>query len=120
MSRFRTYAEIFDGKLPEDFGVSVVKGTSLTIPGQGSDLAQVIASIVKLPPMDARDYDMPAGQEVDIRSLAVKTELDAMYLAEGRNLAEDAKVRQNERKQAKKANDAEKDEGVSTENADKE
>lgn len=108
MSRFITYAEILDGKLPSDFGVSVVKGSSLTIPGQGSDLAQIIASIVKLPPLDERTFDSPSGEDPDIRSLAVKTEFDSMYLAEGKNLAEDASERQKARRAAKEASEEEK------------
>lgn len=105
MSRFFTYLDILEGKVPEDFGVSVVKGSSLTIPGQGSDLGQIITSIVKLPPLDERTFDTPSGEELDIRFLAVKTELEGLYPAEGGNLAEDAIVRQNARKQAKKENE---------------
>lgn len=118
-SMFRTYAEIFSGKVPEDFGVSHIKGTSMTIPGQGSDLAQIIASIVKLPPLDERDFDFAAGQEVDERSAQIKAELDTMYVAEGRNLAEDAKARQEARRRAKNEDiDKADDESSKEENAE--
>lgn len=103
MSRFVTYQQVYDNKMPEDFGVSKIEGTSMTIPGQGSDLSQIIASIVKLPPLDERNFDVPSGVEPDMRSLAVKTDLDALYLSEGKNLAEDAKERQNARKAQKNA-----------------
>lgn len=110
MERFITYGQILDGKMPEDFGTAKVSGSSLTIPGQGSDLAQIIASIVKLPPLDERTFDSPSGVEPDIPSLAVKTELDRMYLAEGKNLAVDALERQKARKAAKEASEEEKKE----------
>lgn len=105
MSRFRQYY----GEVPENFGVSVVEGTSMTIPGQGSDLAQIIASIVKLPTLDERTFDVGSGQDPDIRSLTVQTDLNGLYEAEGRNLAEDAKVRQKQRKAAKEAEEKEKE-----------
>lgn len=110
MSRFITYAQVFDAKVEKDFGVSKIAGSSLTIPGQGSDLAQIIASIVKLPPLDERTFDVPSGQEPDIRALAVKTDLDGLYTPEGVNLAEEAKVRQNARNEAKKASENDKEE----------
>lgn len=111
MELFRTYREIFSGEVPKDFGVEVIKGSSLTIPGQGSDLAQIISSIVKLPPLDERNFDVPSGQDPDLRSLAVKTDLDGLYTPEGVNLAEDAKARQEAREHAKNADsDKEKDE----------
>lgn len=110
MSRFFTYSQILDGKVPSDFGVAAPGGSSLTIPGQGSDLAQIIASIVKLPPLDERTFDSPSGEEPDFRSLAVKTELDGLYPAEGKNLAEDASERQKARKAAKEASEDEKKE----------
>lgn len=103
MSRFRTYAEICDGKVADDFGVSKIAGTSLTIPGQGSDLAQIIASIVKLPPLDERTFDVPSGVEPDVRALAVKTDLEAFYTPEGVNFAKDAKERQKAKEEAEKA-----------------
>lgn len=105
----RTYAEIFSGKVPEDFGISKTKGSSLTIPGQGSDLAAIIQSIVKLPPLDERTFDVGSGADPDIRALQIKTDLDALYQAEGVNLAEDAKARQKARKEAKDADDADKE-----------
>lgn len=105
MSRFIIYAEICAGKVADDFGVSKIAGSSLTIPGQGSDLAQIIASIVKLPPLDERTFDVPSGVEPDVRSLAVKTDLDALYTPEGVNLARDAKERQKAKEEAKKANE---------------
>lgn len=104
--------DIHEHKIKEDFGVAVVKGSSLTIPGQGSDLASIIASITKLPPIDERDYDSPAGVEPDLRYLSIKTDLDGVYLAEGKNLAEDAKVRQNARNEAKKGNDDTKEDDL--------
>lgn len=110
---FRTTKQIL-ADTPNDFGVSVVPGTSMTIPGQGSDLAQIIASIVKLPPLDERTFDTPAGQEPDLRSLAVKTELDALYTPEGVNLAEDAKVRQDARKRAEEDAKKEKEKEPAT------
>lgn len=104
MSRFRTYAEICDAKVAEDFGVSKIAGSSLTIPGQGSDLAQIIASVVKLPPLEERgSYDVPSGAEPDVRALAVKTDLEALYTPEGVNLAKDAKERQKAKEEAEKA-----------------
>lgn len=103
MSRFITYAQVFDAKVEKDFGVSKIAGSSLTIPGQGSDLAQIIASIVKLPALDERTFDVPSGQEPDIRALAVKTDLEALYTAEGVNLAKDAKERQKAKEEAEKA-----------------
>lgn len=114
MSRFFTYLDMFEGKVPDDFGVSVVKGSSLTIPGQGSDLAQIITSIVKLPPLDERTFDSPSGEAPDLRSLAVKTDLEALYLAEGLNLADDALVRQNARKQADDENEEKEDKPAMT------
>lgn len=105
--------------MPEDFGVDIVKGSSLTIPGQGSDLSQIISSIVKLPPIDERTFDVGSGEELDERSLAVKTALDGLYLAEGKNLAEDAQERQKARKAAKQENSEAKDEGASTEDDNK-
>lgn len=105
MSRYLTPAMIADAKLPKDFGVSRIKGTSMTIPGQGSDLAAIVQSIVKLPPLDERTFDVSANSEPDIRALQIKTDLDALYTPEGVNLAEEAKVRQNEREKAKNASD---------------
>lgn len=118
MGRFITYAEIFDGKVPENFGVSVIEGTSMTIPGQGSDLAQIIASIVKLPPLDERTFDVGSNEDPDLRSLSVKTDLDGLYGPEGSNIAEDAVKRQKARKEAKEAQEKEKAER--SENADAE
>lgn len=103
MSKFRNYAQIIDGDVSADFGVSHVAGSSLTIPGQGCDLAQIIESIVKLPPLDERTFDVPASEEPDIRALAVKTDLEALYTPEGVALAEQVQER---RKAAKKAKEA--------------
>lgn len=110
MSRFFTYAQILDGKVEKDFGVAKVVGTSMTIPGQGSDLAQIIASIVKLPPPDERNFDVPSGSDLDIRSLAVKTALDGIYLAEGVALAEEAQKRKDGRKKAEETKEKTKEE----------
>lgn len=104
MSRFVTYAQICDAKVAEDFGVSKIAGSSLTIPGQGSDLAQIIASIVKLPPLEERgSYDVSSGEDPDVRALAVKTDLEGLYTPEGVNLAKDAKERQKAKEEAEKA-----------------
>ncbi len=110
MARFYTYAALYDGKVPEDFGVSKTRGSSLTIPGQGCDLAQIISSIVKLPPLDERTFDCPSGSEPDINVLAVKTALDGTYLAEGKNMAEDAIERKKGREKVKEVNDEKKEE----------
>ena len=112
MSRFRTYSQIFSGEVPEDFGVSHVKGSSLTIPGQGCDLEQIIESIVKLPPLDERTFDVPAGQDPDTRALSVKVDLDELYVPEGVALAESVQER---RKAAKEAKEAKEGEGSTTE-----
>lgn len=119
MSRFLTYSEILSGKAPK-YGEAVVKGSSLTIPGQGCDLAQIISSIVKLPPLDERSFDCPAGESPDTQKLAIKVELDSMYLAEGKNLAEDASARQKGRKEAKEAAEKEKADEGNKENDDDE
>lgn len=103
MSRFRTYAQILDSTLPADFGVSHISGSSLTIPGQGCDLAQIIESIVKLPPLDERTFDVPAAEEPDVRALAVRTDLDGLYIPEGVALAEQVQERRKAAKQAKEA-----------------
>ena len=100
MLRFLKYSDIFDGAHVSNV-VCTVSGSSLTIPGQGQDLAQIISSIVKLPPLDERTFDVSTGEEPDVRALAVKTELDALYTPEARNLAEDAQERQKARKKAK-------------------
>ena len=109
MPRFFKYSEILDGKVPDGFGLAVVKGSSLTIPGQGQDLAQIISSIVKLPPLDERTFDVPAGVEPDTRALAVSTDLDGLYKAEQVNVAEAAQERQKERKKAKEEAEKEKE-----------
>lgn len=101
--RFVTFSQILDNKVDPDFGVSVVKGSSLTIPGQGCDLMQIIESIVKLPPLDERTFDVRQGEEPDIRSLSVKVDLDAMYTPEGVALAEEAQVRRKAKETANKA-----------------
>lgn len=101
MSRFLSYSQILDGDVPENFGHSFVSGSSMTIPGQGQDLAQIISSIVKLPPLDERSFDVRSGEEPDIRVLAVKTELESLYAPEASNAADDAQERQKARKKAK-------------------
>lgn len=111
MSKFRNYSQILDNDFPVDFGVSRVAGSSLTIPGQGCDLAQIIESIVKLPPLDERTFDVPASEDPDVRALAVKTDLDALYLPEGVALAEQAQER---RKAAKKAKEVPKEKETPT------
>lgn len=113
MSRFITYAQIFDGKIPSDFGVSVVKGSSLTIPGQGCDLMQIIESIVKLPPLDERTFDVPSGEEPDIDSLNVSVALDSMYTPEGVELAHSVLERRKAEEKAKETKEegADVDEG---------
>lgn len=114
MSRFVTYAEILAGKVPEDFGSAKIAGTSMTIPGQGSDLAQIVASIVKLPPLDERTFDVPSGEEPDVRALAVKTDLDALYVPEGVALAEEAQKRKESRKKAEEKKEETKEEPATT------
>lgn len=116
MARFFKYSQILDGKVPEGFGLAVVKGSSLTIPGQGQDLAQIISSIVKLPPLDERTFDVPSGVDPDTRALAVSTQLDGLYKAEQVNVAEAAQVRQKERKKAKE--EAEKENAEKEERSD--
>lgn len=103
MSTLRGWFDHFQ-KMDPDFGVSHVEGSSLTIPGQGSDLQLIIQSIVKLPPLDERTFDVPANEEPDTQRLAIKAEIEHLYPSEGRNLAEDAKERQEARKAAKTAN----------------
>ena len=114
MSRFYTLSQILNNKLPADFGVARPQGSSMTIPGQGSDLAQIIASIVKLPPLDERNFDSPAGVEPDVRSLVVKTELDGMYTPEGVALAEEAQKRKDARKKAEVEKEETKEEPATT------
>lgn len=113
MSRFLTYSQIFDGKVPADRGVSIVKGSSLTIPGQGCDLMQIIESVVKLPPLDERTFDVPTGQDPDVRSLQVKLDLEQVYQADGVALAEDALARRKAKETAKESKEqgADDDEG---------
>lgn len=103
MSRYLTYADIAEGKLPSDFGVSKTSGSSMTIPGQGSDLAQIISSIVKLPPLDERTFDSPSGVDPDVDRITVSTELDSLYPATAQSLAEDADKRIKARKKAVEA-----------------
>lgn len=98
--RFLKYSEILDGAHVSHV-VCTVSGSSLTIPGQGQDLAQIISSIVKLPPLDERTFDSPAGVEPDVRVLTVKTALDSMYAPEASNAADDAQERQKARKKVK-------------------
>lgn len=122
MSRFLTPIMILDGKVPEDFGISKISGSSLTIPGQGSDLAQIIASVVKLPPIDERTFDVSSDGTMDPRALQVKTDLDALYPAEQRNAGLDARERQKARENAgtKEVQAPEdKDDKPSEENEDK-
>lgn len=122
MSRFLTPIMILDGKVPEDFGISKISGSSMTIPGQGSDLAQIIASVVKLPPIDERSFDVSSDGTLDPRALQLKTDLDALYLAEQRNAGLDARERQKARENAgTKVDQAheDKDDKPSEENEDK-
>lgn len=113
MGRFLTYSDILSNKVGDDFGVSQPGGTSLTIPGQGSDLSQIIASIVKLPPLDERTFDCPAGTQPDERALQVGLDLEGMYKPEAVNLASDAAERKKARKLAEEAsNEADKSEGT--------
>lgn len=114
MARFVKLSQILDGKVEKDFGVAKIAGSSMTIPGQGSDLAQIISSIVKLPPLDERNFDSPAGVDPDIRSLAVKTELDGMYTPEGVALAEEAQKRKDARKKAEEKKEETKEEPATT------
>lgn len=113
MSRFVTYADILNAKLPEDFGSSKVKGSSLTIPGQGCNLMQIIESIVKLPPLDERTFDVRSGEEPDIDSLKVSVALDSLYTPEGVALAESVVERRKAAQTVKEAKEegADADEG---------
>lgn len=97
---FLTYSDILDGAHFSHV-VCTVSGSSMTIPGQGQDLAQIISSIVKLPPLDERTFDVPASVEPDVRVLTVQTELQGLYAPEASNAADDAQVRQKGRKKAK-------------------
>lgn len=81
----------------------------MTIPGQGQDLAQIISSIVKLPPLDERTFDVPSGVDPDTRALAVSVDLDGLYKAEQVNVAEAAQERQKERNKAKEEAEKEKE-----------
>lgn len=103
MSRFKTYADILEAKVAQGFGCSVVKGSSLTIPGQGCDLMQIIESIAKLPPLDERTFDVFSGEEPDIDSLRISAALDSMYVPEGVALAESALARRKAAQTSKKA-----------------
>lgn len=92
--------------LPAEFGVSHTTGTSLTIPGQGSDLAVIIQSIVKLPPIQEREYT-----EDELRLMQMDAEVETMYAPERVALAEEAQERQKSRKLQKQEaqKDAEKE-----------
>lgn len=120
MARFFKYSQILSGDVPEGFGTANVVGSSMTIPGQGQDLAQIISSIVKLPPLDERTFDVGSGEEPDVRALAVKTDLEGLYEAEGVNLAQEAQERQKARKKAKEeaAQAKEPDAELATEEGD--
>lgn len=109
MSTLRGWFEPL-GEMPKEFTENAVKGTSMTVPGQGSDLALIIQSIVKLPPLDERTFDSPAGEDPDVERLALKVELDSMYAPEGAAQAEIAAERQKARKAEKAAAEATKDE----------
>lgn len=98
---------LYDKKgLPADFGVSHMTGTSLTIPGQGSDLAAIIQSIVKLPPLQEREYT-----EDELRLMQFEAEMESVYSPERVALAEEAQERQKSRKLQKQEaqKDAEKE-----------
>ena len=99
--RFRTYSQILSGVAPVNPGAAKVVGSSLTIPGQGCDLMQIIESIVKLPPLDERTFDTRADQEPDIRSLQTDMDLQQMYVGDGVAFAEAAKSRIEERRKLK-------------------
>lgn len=103
MSRFLTYSQILDKKIPDGRGISVVKGSSLTIPGQGCDLMQIIESVVKLPPLDERTFDVPTGQDPDVRFLQVQLDLENVYQADGVALAEEALARRKAKETAKES-----------------
>lgn len=92
--------------LPAEFGLSHTTGTSLTIPGQGSDLAVIIQSIVKLPPIQEREYT-----EDELRLMQLDAEVETMYAPERVALAEEAQERQKSRKLQKQEaqKDAEKE-----------
>lgn len=117
--RFRTYSQILSGVQPENPGTAKVVGSSLTIPGQGCDLMQIIESIVKLPPLDERSFDTPSGQDPDIRSLQADMDLQSMYVGDGVAFAEAAKSRIEERRKLKQEQTKkEEGEGMKVENDD--
>lgn len=99
-------------------GVSHPAGTSLTIPGQGSDLALIIKSIVKLPPIDERAFDVSSSDDPDTRELSLRMEMESLYRAEALNEAEAAQERQLSRKKAKELADKEKENEQSEDDAD--
>lgn len=117
MSTLRGWFDLL-ADMPKEFTDNAVKGTSMTVPGQGSDLALIIQSIVKLPPLDERTFDSPAGEDPDIERLGLKVELDSMYAPEGAAQAEMAAERQKARKAEKAAAEAKKDEDEHRENED--
>lgn len=105
MASMRFWFLTKDTEPAENFGVSVPCGTSLTIPGQGSDLALIIQSIVKLPPLDERTFDVSSGEEVDLNKVSFQAELDSMYKPEAVHEAKLAKERQENRQRTKLFND---------------
>lgn len=92
MATLRGWFDTFTKDIPKEFLASFVAGTSMTIPGQGSDLALIIQSIVKLPPLDGRTFDDPTG-EADPETLRLRKEVEGLYPATGANLAEDIEAR---------------------------
>lgn len=101
MATLRGWFNTFSKETPKEFLASYVDGTSMTVPGQGSDLAVIIQSIVKLPPLDERTFDSPANTEVDADTLIVRKEVEGLYPATGANLAEDISARKKAEKAAK-------------------
>lgn len=92
MATLRGWFNNLTKDIPKEFLASTVAGTSMTIPGQGSDLALIIQSIVKLPPLDGRTFDDPTG-EADPETLRLRKEVEGLYPATGVNLAEDIEAR---------------------------
>lgn len=91
MSTLRNWFAYMSKEVPKEFLASIVSGTSETIPGQGSDLATIIQSIVKLPPQDPKNYD--GTSDDNIEEMMLRREVEGLYPATGANLAEEISAR---------------------------
>lgn len=101
MATLRGWYNTFSKETPKEFLASHVDGTSMTVPGQASDLAVIIQSIVKLPPLDERTFDQGANGTATPEELIVRKEVEGLYPATGANLAEDISARKKAEKAAK-------------------